>query len=433
MNFSSSCDDREPSRSARCDEVWRRPPFRAAIASLAFAAALLLVRTAGADCTHSISKQILGVPIWSTSPNEGNTWGAMPILLGICPDDHHTSWLLAPSVTWNSSIHYTGTARWFQYPDPDSTLTVIISGSTHVNFVLYGAWQHLPTAEGEYTDETVLRVDRSLFARFFGIGPDTPQSAETSYTLFRAFFTERRGITSATISTSGYGRLRARWRRRHRRRQSAARSRGVPGRARHARCDAAVAGHRSALRHAPRSRLLRSRRARAAVGAIVEGISNSPTFVRGGFQASVLWPEIDRLAGAARVSWRGVSSSSAPFYQQSELGGSMYLRGFEEGRFYDRQAWTVEVEQRVRLLRTTLMGVTADWRIDPFVTAGQVFGDWSQIASKPQIAAGVGMRVFVTRASWVASISPTVAKDSRCTSRSAIRTELVRRLLLDAS
>jgi hemolysin activation/secretion protein len=95
------------------------------------------------------------------------------------------------------------------------------------------------------------------------------------------------------------------------------------------------------------------------------------------------------------LAFTGVSSGRAPFYAQSTLGGAFILRGFTEDRFVDRQAWTLEVEQRIRLFQTHIFGVVADWRVDPFVAAGQVFGAFDAALSHPQLAAGVGFRAFV--------------------------------------
>jgi hemolysin activation/secretion protein len=84
-----------------------------------------------------------------------------------------------------------------------------------------------------------------------------------------------------------------------------------------------------------------------------------------------------------------------PFYQQPSLGGSSLLRGFAEGRFVDLAAWTLELEQRLRLFQTQIFGVRTDWRADPFVATGQVFDRLAEAASRPRFAAGVGFRAFV--------------------------------------
>jgi outer membrane protein assembly factor BamA len=133
-----------------------------------------------------------------------------------------------------------------------------------------------------------------------------------------------------------------------------------------------------------------------ALAGVVEGLSGSPAYLQGRAEVRALWREAGPLGGSARGFWSGVSSAQAPFYLQSSVGGSFYLRGFTEDRFIDQAAWTVEVEQRVRLFQTRIYGVLADWRIDPFVAVGQVYGGAEHDPfSHPQVTGGVGFRAFV--------------------------------------
>ena len=360
----------------------------------ALVAALVLARSNPARACDSQTK-IFGLPVWATDPNEGSTWGAMPVVLSVCPD-HGTQWILAPSITWNSIIRYTGTLRWYQYPSRDTSLFALASASTRTNYRLVGGLLHIPTAAGAWTDEITVRIERNIFAQFFGIGPDTPESAESSYTLGRALVFARRGI-----NVGGHVNVGA----------LASIERDTVG-------DTGVAGlpltpdefpdvpgiHGASLLTEGLDVRFDSRDggdfADAGLridlwGAVVEGLSNSPSFLRAGSQINAIWPELDWLGGAARLSTSVVGSADVPFYQQSELGGAFLLRGYDDGRFIDRDAWTLEFEQRLRVLRTHFFGVVADWRVDPFVTTGQVFDALSEALSNPKFAAGVGLRAFV--------------------------------------
>jgi hypothetical protein len=370
---------------------------KVAIAAPAIAAlAIAVAPAARADCAGDHELKTIPLPVWATSPNEGSTWGVMPVFLRVCAADQSTEWLLAPSVTWNSVIHLTGSLRFYDYPDPDTVASVIASASTRINHRLVGRWQRLPAADGAWTDEAALGMERSAFARFFGLGPDAPASAQTSYTSARVVASERRGRNLIDHLNAGIvvGFER-----------DAIEDRGVPGLPLAPERFPGVPGMRGStvlwqgldLRYDDRvggDYAEQGVRLEASL-AVIEGLVRSPTFVRGGAQARGVVPELAWLSGAARAMWTAVSDPGAPFYLQSGLGGSFALRGFPDGRFVDRQAWTIEGEQRIRLVQTHLLGVAVDWRADPFIAVGQVFRDLGSALSHPRLTGGVGLRAVV--------------------------------------
>lgn len=391
-------------RWAVCESSARSVLHRRSVETLARATATALLaavllswaRPAAGSCTEPVATRLIPLPVWATLPNEGDTWGALPVFLRVCPYNQRTESIIAPSATWNSVIHFTGTVRWYHYPSDDTTFTVIGSVSTRINYNALVWWQKLPMQRGLWTDELMLRLQRSAFFRFFGLGPDTPATAETSYTGLRAFVTARRGLNIARHLNLGASIGIER---------DEVEAIGVPGLplAREVFPDAPGMGgatllwQGASLRYDDRQGWdYAERGSRMELSAaIVEGLAGSPTFWRAGAQASSILPELGWLTGAARFAWSAVSSGEAPFYQQSKLGGSFVLRGFTLDRFIDRQAWTAEVEQRIRVLRTHIYGVETDWRVDPFVAAGQVFGAFDEVFSRPRLAVGLGLRAFV--------------------------------------
>ena len=329
-------------------------------------------------------------------PNEGSTWGALPVLLRVCRDTGRTASIIAPSLSWNDVIHVTGTFRYYHYPSDDTALTVIASASTRINFNGLLIWQRLPTEPGVTTDELTVRLQRSAFFRFFGLGPDTPGAAESSYTGLRLYAIARRGLNLAPHLNGGVTLAIER---------DGVEDGVVPGlpTTRAAFPGTPGLGGATTLSEGVDVRYddrpggdYADRGLRLDLGgAIVEGLDGSPTYLRGSAGVRVLVPELPWLTGAARLLWSGVTAGDAPFYRQSTLGGAFLLRGFIEDRFIDRQAWTAEVEQRITVFQTHIFGVTTDWRVDPFLAAGQVFGPFAQAFSRPQLAAGVGFRAFV--------------------------------------
>ena len=362
----------------------------------AAALALAIAGPAAAACPTALSNTVIPLPVYSTLPNEGNTWGAMPVVLRVCPEGERTESIYAPSVTWNSVIRYTGTFRWYHYPIDETSLTVLLSASTRTNYNNLLIWENRPVAPGAWSDDVFLRVRRNAFERFFGLGDDTSADAETSFTSLRFIGSVRRGLNVARRVNVGLT-LGAE--------HDVIEAIGVPDLPLAQDVFPDAPGMRGAtlawqgldLRYDDRRGGDYAERGVRldAGGAVVEGLSRSPTFLRGSAQARALWPELRWVSGAARAAWTGVTSRRAPFLQQSALGGSLLLRGFQDRRFVDRQAWTAELEQRIRVLRTHLFGVVADWRVDPFVAAGQVFDELRDIGSRPRVAVGVGFRAFV--------------------------------------
>ena len=130
------------------------------------------------------------------------------------------------------------------------------------------------------------------------------------------------------------------------------------------------------------------------IGNLAQGIEGVGRFGQVGWTARALIPEFSRLQGAVRLYWLHVIGDDVPFYDQASLGGELLFRGFQEDRFIDMGAWEVEAEQRLTLFQTHIFGVVADWRLDPFVSAGQVYGEaspWSHV----RYAVGSGLRVLI--------------------------------------
>lgn len=360
------------------------------------ALALVLAGRAEAVCPAPLSTELVPLPVYATNPNEGATWGLLPVVLRVCPDGQRTEAILAPSLTWNSVIRYTGTFRWYRYPAPDTTYTVIASVSTRTNYELLLRKLRLPTAPGATTDELWFRARRSVFERFFGVGFDTPSSAESSYTSRRFVASARRGWNVAEHLNLGVTVTLER---------DDVEAIGVRGLPLTPGAFPDAPGLRGVTLLSQGVDLRYDRREGGDYaerglrvdlgGAVFEGLGGGPTFLRTTVQVRGIVAELPRLSGAARLWMSAVSSRRAPFYQQTTLGGSTLLRGFTEGRFVDRQAWTIELEQRLRVLRTQLFGVVTDWRIDPFVAAGQVFDAYADALKRPRTAAGVGLRAFV--------------------------------------
>src|SRR3954463_2867670 len=83
------------------------------------------------------------LPMYTTVPNEGSTYGIMPVVLRVGPDGN-VRWILAPSVSWNRSAGVNGTFRYYRYYGADLWWSIVAAASTKVNRTLWLEYWALP-------------------------------------------------------------------------------------------------------------------------------------------------------------------------------------------------------------------------------------------------------------------------------------------------
>lgn len=341
--------------------------------------------------------RIFPLPMFTTNPNEGSTYGAMPVFVGVDDQEGRIRSIVAPSLSWNKFAGVTGTFRYYRYRELFVSWFLIVSASTQVNRSLWFQYDDNRRERGGQTKNVLVRVRRNLFYRFFGLGPDTPPENESSYTRLFAIASLRWGWSlTEDLNLAGYLELRGDRPERHT-------ISGLPS-TQDAFPDApgldgsALARQGLSARFDTRDRGDYSERGFASElsATLAEGIRGAGLFGELIWNTRLLVPETSFLQLAARLYWRQLigDANRIPFYDQATLGGELLLRGFPADRFIDKGAWEAEVEQRIKLFRTHIFGVVADWRIDPFVAAGQVYGDaapWARV----RVATGVGLRMWV--------------------------------------
>jgi hypothetical protein len=346
---------------------------------------------------RSTKVEILPLPMYTTVPTEGSTYGVMPVILDVNAAGAVQA-IGAPSVSWNSAAGVTGTLRFYYYPSRVRALSVIAAASTHVNRTLWITYSDLPIAAGRATLEVDALARRNIFYRFFGLGPDSLASDQTSYTRTTASLTARWGWNlPGHLNLGARGTVRG---------DRPTRDPifglpatqdlfpSVPGIS-----GAGLAAGELSLRFDTRSGADYAAAGVASElrGSYNRGLSAFDQFWQLTWQTRALLQETAFLQSAGRVYWTQEAGGGAgvPFYYQSILGGDSLLRGFPDDRFIDRAAWEAEIEQRIRLFETHFFDVATDWRVDPFIAVGQVYDQWDEIASRVQVAVGAGLRAWV--------------------------------------
>jgi outer membrane protein assembly factor BamA len=363
------------------------------LVALLSALAVLMVRPRAAVA----KTRFIPLPMYTTVPNEGSTYGVMPVFMVIDDDGDFVRSITAPSLSWNQFAGVTATFRHYLYFSPVRSAQFIASASTELNRNLWVQYDDVPRVTGEMTYDFVIHTRQNIFYRFFGFGPDTTQAGESSYTRFTAIGGGRVGYNFAhhwnagvavdingdrlTLHTVG----------------SLPATQIIYPTAPGLNGDAILRESLS-LRYdtRPIGDYSETGFASEINAAVSQGLSGSPSFLRFTWHTRFLMQQKEWLQGGARLYWTQLAGggSTVPFYQQASLGGDTLLRGFNEDRFIDRAAWEIDIEERFRFLETHFFGVFVDWRIDPFITAGQV----SALApsfSNVRVAGGIGLRAWV--------------------------------------
>ena len=337
------------------------------------------------------------VPMYTTVPTEGSTYGAMPVLFRV-NGEGVVRMIGAPSISWNSAAGVNGTLRFYYYPSKVRAFSAIAAASTHVNRTLWITYTDLPIEPGRSTIEVDGLVRRNIFYRFFGLGPDSLAADQSSYTRTTASLTARWGWNLPVhFNLGARGTIRGD-------RPEVNPIFGLPATQElfpttpglsgaglaaaeiSARFDTRTSSDYSANGFASEVR-----------GSYDHGLSAFDHFWQASWQSRALVQETTFMQSAARLYWSRDfgGNDPIPFYYQPSLGGDNLLRGFPEDRFFDRGAWEAELEQRFRLLETHFFGVATEWRVDPFVAVGQVYDRFDDMFSRVRVSVGAGFRAWV--------------------------------------
>lgn len=346
------------------------------------------------------SGMLVRLPVIDTDPNRGVTAGVMPTWVVREKGGSAVRHIHAPSVTYNDIFRLTGTYRYFHYPRPDTNLLVRLSGSGHLN----------REAVAEYRTHSFLDRELRLYGRFdysidssnrfFGIGPDTPESGESNYTLNTLKYRFHFGVPLRTGSPL-FANLGQKFE------ASEVQDGGIdtlPS------IGALYPEHGPTERHQDSAWRLflsydtRDSHVTTTRGTYAElfgetsrrGFLSEYNYHRYGadLRRFLGFGEQSRLVTAARARFEHLTGS-APFWSLPQMGGKYLHRGYGTGRYTDRGLLVLGLEERVRLYSTKISGVRAEFGLDPFVELGTVFREPGKMEARHfRPAAGFAVRAL---------------------------------------
>jgi outer membrane protein assembly factor BamA len=127
----------------------------------------------------------------------------------------------------------------------------------------------------------------------------------------------------------------------------------------------------------------------------------NPFWKCGAFQTTLLPMDEDRaFVTVLNTALQFSIGGTIPFWELPTLGGPDTLRSYNGGRFTNKYSILVNLEERIRLMKASLFGVSGEVQVAPFFDAGKVYDSSDDLVGKGILenyhySAGVGFRGVV--------------------------------------
>lgn len=337
------------------------------------------------------------IPEVGTDPNSGTTVGILPTYLSR-DEQGHIRQIIAPDINFNPNLGFGAHFRIFSYPSKDTEWHAVAGGSERIERRVDLLYETGLTRQQTWSPFARILYDRSATQRFFGIGNDTPRSAETNYTGTQAY-------PEATIGFNFSPALQVALNERLRFVQIQPGTLGPS-------INPSLLGSENELLN----QLLVTYDTRDSLDIPTYGMAlvaftgfanrdllSSVSYSVAGFDARHFAPldSSGRFTLAGHLAMRYMpTGSNPPFWVLSSIGGDRStvgerqpLRGFGEGRFIDRNSFSATLELRTRVFDLNLFSTTLTFEAAPFLDAGRVF---PHLTDNPinhlHLAGGMGFR-----------------------------------------
>jgi hypothetical protein len=323
------------------------------------------------------------VPYIGTDPNSGTTIGVIPTIL-VTDENDDIRKIIAPDIVHNPYFGWGVHGRMYNYTSPDEQWSAIGSIYERVQRAFDGEYQvgRLRNTNWSFNGSAIYDVDGT--PHFYGIGNESPESNETVYTAQQYLVQGQVGYNFNHTWQLQY----------------TARFEGVdvlPGtlasvpsietrfpRALGEGMNKQLLNRLSLVYDTRDDIIIPSKGAELiAYGGVAsrEGILNDSLYTETGFDGRAFFPVMEKTVIAAHLALRYLlSAHDVPFWELSSLGGddaviggNQPLRGFGDGRFYDRDSFSSSVEFRRNVATFHAVATQVEIELAPFVDVGRVF------------------------------------------------------------
>jgi hypothetical protein len=322
------------------------------------------------------------VPLIGVDPNSGTTLGLIPTWVKT-DENHEINRIVAPDVLYNPNFGFGVDGRVYGYTSGDEQWSVVGGIKQRVERDVDFEFQRGRLREELWSFSTSLIYDRSGVPRFYGIGNETPKSADTNYTAQKQEVQGQVGLNLTHAWQLLYtGRLQA--------------VDVLPGTLQsiasiETRFGNGLLGtnkqllNRVSIVYDTRDDLTAPRRGvqLIAYGGLASrnGLVGDSMYSEVGGDGRAIWPVAPDTILAAHMALRYLPTlRSVPFWAlssigggESVVGGAQPLRGFGAGRFYDRDSFSSSFELRRKVATFGASSTNVDLEVTPFIDLGRVF------------------------------------------------------------
>ena len=323
------------------------------------------------------------VPEIAQDPASGLTLGLIPTWVTV-DENHAVSRIIAPDILHNPNFGWGAHGRIYEYASQDTQWSVVAGVKQKVERKVDGELQNGRLRNSRWSVNISVLFDRDGTPRFYGIGNNTRQKAESNFTAehemaqvqlgfnlthtWQLLYTSRLQVIDVLPGTLAV----------------ASTDRAFP----------AVNGLHVNKEFLNRLSIVYDTRDDLTVpssgmkwvayggAAARNGLFNDSLYTESGVDGRMFFPVTRNTVLAAHTSIRYLlHADDVPFWAlsnigggQTETGGPQQLRGYVTGRFFDKNSFTGSVELRRKVFTFDAVTTALDIEVAPFIDVGRVWG-----------------------------------------------------------